>query len=87
MEKITNNRDLRTLETNLETTFKLAAKLSPKDRDGILLVSESGISKPEDIKRLTAAGVNAVLIGEAFMRAPNIGAKIDEIMGSHDYSI
>ncbi|HEY3319749.1 MAG TPA: indole-3-glycerol phosphate synthase TrpC [Planctomycetota bacterium] len=76
-----NNRNLKTLEVDLETTFRIAAKLPPAQRQGILLVSESGISKPEDIQRLREAGVNAVLIGEAFMRAEDIGQKVRDVMG------
>ncbi len=82
-----NNRNLKTLQTDLETTFRLASKLPRSSRDGILLVSESGISKPDDTRRLVDAGIDAVLIGEAFMRAPDIGGKVREVMGGNDYSI
>lgn len=82
-----NNRDLKTLKTDVETTFRLAAKLPRSSRDGILLVSESGISRVEDTRRLFDAGIDAVLIGEAFMRAPDIGNKVREVMGGNDYSI
>ena len=64
-----NNRDLRTFETRLDTTLALAHKM-PKDR---LLVTESGIRLREDVLRLRAAGVNAFLVGEAFMRADEPG--------------
>ncbi len=85
-----NNRNLKTLETNLETTFKLLAKLSKLERENLILVSESGIKTHADIVRLGDAGVNAVLIGETFMRSPDIGAKVREVMGFNpalDYSI
>jgi len=82
-----NNRNLKTLETDLETTFRLAARLPRRNRDGVLLVSESGIHSPQDIERLTSAGIDAVLIGEAFMRAPDISEKFRELMGGHDYVI
>ena len=72
-----NNRDLRTFVTRLEHTLELAARL-PAD---CCLVSESGIRTRQDILRLQAAGVKAVLIGETFMQAPDIGAKLDELRG------
>jgi indole-3-glycerol phosphate synthase len=72
-----NNRDLRTFVTRLEHTLDVAARL-PSDA---CLVSESGIRTRQDILRLQAAGVRAVLIGETFMRAADIGAKVDELLG------
>lgn len=72
-----NNRDLRSFVTRLEHTLELAARV-PKD---CCLVSESGIRRREDILRLEAAGVRAVLIGETLMSAPDIGAKLDELRG------
>ncbi len=67
-----NNRDLRTFETRLETTLGLLAGI-PADRR---VVTESGIHTPEDVVRLRAAGVQAFLIGEAFMRAPDPGTAL-----------
>jgi indole-3-glycerol phosphate synthase len=72
-----NNRDLRTFTTRLEHTLELSAQV-PRDR---CLVSESGIRARDDVVRLRAAGVKAVLVGEIFMRAPDIGAKLREIVG------
>jgi indole-3-glycerol phosphate synthase len=72
-----NNRDLRTFVTRLEHTLDIAAQV-PAD---CLLVSESGIRTRADIARLAAAGVKAVLIGETFMRAPDVGAKVRELFG------
>jgi indole-3-glycerol phosphate synthase len=72
-----NNRDLRTFVTRLEHTLALAARMPPD----CCLVSESGIRTRQDIERLREAGVRAVLIGETFMRAPDIGAKVDELRG------
>jgi indole-3-glycerol phosphate synthase len=72
-----NNRDLRTFVTRLEHTLELAACI-PADR---CLVSESGIRTRQDVLRLEAAGVRAILVGETFMRAPDIGAKLDELRG------
>ncbi|MCZ7645610.1 MAG: indole-3-glycerol phosphate synthase TrpC [Planctomycetota bacterium] len=81
-----NNRNLKTLETTLETTFALLGRL-PAERNGLIVVSESGIKSPGDTLRLSEAGVNAVLIGETFMRAPDIGAKVQEVMGHGEYAI
>jgi indole-3-glycerol phosphate synthase len=72
-----NNRDLRTFQTRLEHTLELASSL-PSD---VCLVSESGIRTRADVERLQAAGVRAVLIGETFMRAPDLGAKLRELRG------
>jgi indole-3-glycerol phosphate synthase len=72
-----NNRNLRRFETTLELTLELAPRI-PADR---FLVSESGIRTRQDVLHLFTAGVRAVLIGETFMRAPDIGAKLDELRG------
>lgn len=71
-----NNRDLHTFRVDLSTTQKLM-RLVPKDR---IIVSESGIKTYEDVMFLKSIGVNAVLIGEAFMEADDIAAKMREIM-------
>lgn len=60
-----NNRDLATFEIDLGVTEKLSEEVPP----GIVLVSESGIKTAEDLARIKACGVDAVLIGEALMRA------------------
>jgi len=72
-----NNRDLRRFETRLEHTLELT-KCIPADR---CLVSESGIRTRQDALRLQDAGVRAILVGETLMRAPDIGAKLDELRG------
>jgi indole-3-glycerol phosphate synthase len=72
-----NNRDLRTFVTRLEHTLDVAARVPPD----CCLVSESGIRTRADILRLQQAGVRAVLIGETFMRAADIGGKLDELLG------
>jgi indole-3-glycerol phosphate synthase len=72
-----NNRDLHTFGTRLEHTLELAARCPPD----CCLVSESGIRTREDVLRLQAAGVKAVLVGETFMRAPDIGAQVHELLG------
>jgi indole-3-glycerol phosphate synthase len=65
-----NNRNLATLEVDLQTTFSLRARI-PADT---IVVAESGFSTPEQVRQLAGAGVDAVLIGEALMRAPDIEA-------------
>jgi indole-3-glycerol phosphate synthase len=70
-----NNRNLRTFETRLETTLELLDRI-PDDR---IVVTESGIRTPADVARLRAAGVQAFLVGEVFMQAPDPGAKLVEL--------
>jgi indole-3-glycerol phosphate synthase len=72
-----NNRDLRHFTTRLEHTLELITKV-PKY---CCLVSESGIRTHADLQRMEAAGVKAVLVGESLLRAPDIGAKLDELRG------
>jgi indole-3-glycerol phosphate synthase len=67
-----NNRNLRTFETSLDTTIGLLPRI-PAER---LVVTESGILKPEDVKRMRDADVHAFLVGEAFMRAPDPGTEL-----------
>ncbi|MFH1678168.1 MAG: indole-3-glycerol phosphate synthase TrpC [Candidatus Omnitrophota bacterium] len=72
-----NNRNLRTLEVNFETTQRLYP-LIPKEKT---VVVESGIKSYSDILFLKVLGVKAVLVGEAIMDAVDMKAKIQEIMG------
>ena len=72
-----NNRDLDTLEVSIENTLKLI----PKIPEEIIKVSESGISSNEDIEKIKKAGVNAVLIGGAFLESGDIAARVREVMG------
>ena len=72
-----NNRNLKTFEVSLDTTLGLLAKV-PADR---LLVTESGITTPQDVQRMRDARVNAFLVGEAFMRADDPGAALAELFG------
>ena len=73
-----NNRDLRTFTVRLEHTLELAATMPPD----VCLVSESGVRTHADLERLRSAGVRAALIGETFMRAPDIGAMVDVMRGA-----
>jgi len=70
-----NNRDLRTFETRLETTLDLLARV-PADR---LVVTESGILTPADVARMRGNAVQAFLVGEAFMRAPDPGKALEDL--------
>ncbi len=67
-----NNRNLRTFETTLDTTLGLLGQV-PADR---LVITESGILKPEDVQRMRAHQVHGFLVGEAFMRAADPGAEL-----------
>ena len=71
-----NNRDLSTFNVDLKTTLKLRS-LIPPDR---LVVSESGIKNRKDMEKLQEWRVNAALIGEALMTAPDIAAKMKELI-------
>jgi len=70
-----NNRDLATFKTDIETT----GRLRPLIPAGHLVVSESGITSREDIKKIREWGVNAVLVGEALVTAADPAAKIEEL--------
>lgn len=71
-----NNRNLATMEVNLDTTLALC-RLVPSDRT---VVAESGIRSGSDIERLEAAGVHAFLIGEALMEAADPGLRLREFL-------
>lgn len=72
-----NNRDLTTFLTDLDVTVRLAKRI-PRDK---VIVSESGIRTRDDVVRLINADVHAMLIGESFIRAYDIGAKMRELLG------
>jgi len=67
-----NNRNLRTFEVSLDTTIGLLPRIGSER----LVVTESGIMVPDDVKRMREANVHAFLVGEAFMRASNPGAEL-----------
>ncbi len=70
-----NNRNLRTFETRLETTLDLLDAIPETS----LVVTESGIHTRDDVERMRSAGVNAFLVGEAFMRQPDPGAALQSL--------
>ena len=72
-----NNRNLRTFEVSLDATLGLLPRV-PSER---LLVTESGILAPADVRRMRDADVHAFLVGEAFMRAPDPGAALRALFG------
>ena len=70
-----NNRNLQTFETTIETSLALLPLIPP----GPLRVSESGFFTRADVERVVAAGAHAVLVGEALVTAPDVGAKVREL--------
>ncbi len=72
-----NNRNLRTFEVSLQTTLNLLSSV-PED---VLVVTESGILVPEDVRLMRSNGVHAFLVGEAFMKAEEPGEKLAELFG------
>lgn len=74
-----NNRDLETLRVDLKTTERILAKANPGDR---IIVSESGIERPEDIRFLSKCGAKAFLVGSAIMLADNIQEKVRELVNA-----
>jgi len=72
-----NNRNLRTFETSLQTTLDLLERI-PDDR---IVVTESGILAPDDVALMRRHGVHSFLVGEAFMRADDPGARLRELFG------
>lgn len=73
-----NNRNLHTFEVSLQTTLDLLPRV-PAER---LVVTESGIHTPADVRLMRDHGVNSFLVGEAFMRADNPGEKLAALFGS-----
>ena len=73
-----NNRNLKTFSVDAENSLRLRRAVS----EGVLFVSESGVSSAEDVRRLRDAGVDAVLVGEALMRAADKRAKLAELRGT-----
>lgn len=77
-----NNRDLSTFAVDLATTEQLMAQFGDQIRaTGALLVSESGLFSREDLDRVVSAGADAVLVGEALMRQPDVTAALEVLIG------
>src|SRR5262245_35431319 len=72
-----NNRDLRTFDTRLETTLDLLHRI-PEDR---IVITESGILAPSDVRTMASHGVKCFLVGEAFMRVSDPGAELVRLFG------
>ncbi|HXQ50978.1 MAG TPA: indole-3-glycerol phosphate synthase TrpC [Stellaceae bacterium] len=75
-----NNRDLKTLKTDLATTEKLVSAV-PGDR---ILVCESGLATPGDLRRMANVGVRCFLVGEALMRQPDVEAATRALLAIHE---
>ncbi|HSS66361.1 MAG TPA: indole-3-glycerol-phosphate synthase TrpC, partial [Gammaproteobacteria bacterium] len=73
-----NNRDLRNFETSLDTTLKLLERVP----QGVTVVTESGIQTPDDVALLRSHGVDAFLVGEAFMRAEDPGVMLSQLFSA-----
>ena len=74
-----NNRDLKKFETDLAVTERLAVRIPEDRREGLAIVSESGIANADDIQRLERVGTNAFLVGESLMREEDLGAALKRL--------
>jgi indole-3-glycerol phosphate synthase len=77
-----NNRNLRTFETRLDTTLALLPRIPPCR----LVVTESGILAPADVALMRSRGVDAFLVGEAFMRAADPGVELARLFGARRHA-
>ena len=77
-----NNRNLRTFETRIDVTLSLAAQVPPS----VVLVSESGIHTPADVRSVGESGVDAVLVGESLLRQEDPGAGVTSLLGQRKAS-
>jgi len=72
-----NNRDLTTFEVDIGTTTRLAELAA----EGSAIVSESGIKSAADVRKLAAAGVKAILVGETLMRSEDVAGGVESLLG------
>ena len=72
-----NNRDLKTMTTDLDTVLRLREEVP----DEVLLVAESGIKTRADVERLEAAGIAAMLVGESLLKQPDPGQAAAALLG------
>jgi indole-3-glycerol phosphate synthase len=72
-----NNRDLRTMTTDLDRVLRLRDRVPPE----CVLVAESGIRTRADVERLEQAGIDAMLVGESLLRSPDPGAAAALLLG------
>jgi indole-3-glycerol phosphate synthase len=75
-----NNRDLRDFSVDLNTCIRLRQYVPA----GVCFVAESGIFTAADVARLSREGIDAILVGEALVKAKNVGQKVKELMGTKD---
>jgi indole-3-glycerol phosphate synthase len=73
-----NNRNLRTFEVNLETTLSLRSRVPPD----VVVISESGVREPADVRRLAEVGVDAVLVGETLVTAKDVGITVQGLVAA-----
>lgn len=73
-----NNRDLATFETDLRVAESIAPLL-----DGVVTVAESGVSQPDDARRMAEAGYDAILVGEALMRSGSPAGAVERLRKAH----
>jgi indole-3-glycerol phosphate synthase len=76
-----NNRDLTTMRVDLAHTGDVAARLADRGADRSVLVSESGIRTPDDLRKLRDSGVHIVLVGESLMRQASPGEGLRQLLG------
>lgn len=74
-----NNRDLRTFAVELDHVIRLRSRIP----SNITLVAESGISNPEDVRKLEEAGIDAILVGESLMRQSDVRKAVEQLMQFH----
>ena len=77
-----NNRDLKTMTTDISRTLRLIDILDEEDVDTSVIVNDSGIKTPEDLARLRQRGINIALVGEYLLREDDPGAVLRALLGA-----